>query len=94
MPQFMINRSTTYNALSDFTKGYVEAAFFTNGDFGDENENHLNEMGTERLTKAYLQDKADKARAAIVFASPGADLSFARATLAAAEIKLATLESE
>ena len=32
--------------------------FFTNGDTGDERENYLNELGTERLTRASLDDIA------------------------------------
>ncbi|RWO06334.1 MAG: hypothetical protein EOS07_22105 [Mesorhizobium sp.] len=43
------------------------------------------------LSAEYLNDKITKARAAIAFAVPGADLSFAKATLAAAESKLAAL---
>lgn len=42
-----------YYALDEFAKGYVEAMFFTNGDTGDsERENYLNELGTDRLTRA------------------------------------------
>ena len=45
------------------------------------------------LTREYLEDKIAKARAAIAFASPRADLSYAKATLAFAEAKLAKLEA-
>lgn len=43
------------------------------------------------LTREYLEDKIAKARAAIAFASPNADMSYAKATLTFAEIKLAAL---
>lgn len=57
MPEFILNEpdrpSHPFYALDDFAKGYVEAMFFTNGDIGDDkNENKLNEMGVERLTRA------------------------------------------
>ena len=44
------------------------------------------------MTREYLEDKIAKARAAIAFAVPGADISYARATLAFAEAKLAALK--
>lgn len=47
-----------------------------------------------KLTREYLQDKADKARAAIAFASPNADLSWAKAVLSQAETKLAAMDKE
>lgn len=47
---------------------------------------------TKQLTREYLEDKAEKARMAIAFASPTADLSYAKATLAFAEAKLALLD--
>lgn len=43
------------------------------------------------MSKEYLEDKITKARAAIAYATPGADTSFAKATLNAALIKLAKL---
>lgn len=46
----------------------------------------------KQLTREYLEDKRDKARMAIAFASPNADLSYAKATLALAETKLAALD--
>jgi hypothetical protein len=58
MPEFVLNdnhrakRGHAYHELSDFAKGYVEAMFFTNGDTGDDNEHLLNDLGTERLTRA------------------------------------------
>jgi hypothetical protein len=55
MPNFQLSKpfynSHAYYSLDDFAKGYVEAAFFTNGDTCDENENLLNDLGVERLTK-------------------------------------------
>lgn len=68
MPEFHLNAdrrgSHLYYALSDFAKGYIEAMFFTNGDTGDDKrENHLNELGVERLTKTAVIDiAADCAR--------------------------------
>ena len=63
MPQFQLNAdrygSHPYYALSNFAKGYVEAMFFTNGDTGnEENENQLNDMGVERLTREAVKDIA------------------------------------
>ena len=46
------------------------------------------------LSREYLEDKIAKARAAIAYAVPGADLSFATATLAFAEVKLAALRAK
>lgn len=43
------------------------------------------------MTKQYLEHKIETARSAIAFAVPGADISFAKATLAFAEEKLAKL---
>lgn len=43
---------SAYDSLDEFARGYVEAMFFTNGDTGDDNENRLNDMGVERLTRA------------------------------------------
>ena len=45
-----------------------------------------------QLTRDYLKSQIAKARAAIAFASPRADMSYARAILAAAEEKLAKME--
>lgn len=52
MPEFILNR---YDSLNEFARGYVEAMFFTNGDCGDERENLLNDLGTERLTRASIK---------------------------------------
>lgn len=46
-----------------------------------------------KLTREYLQDKISKAQSAIAFATPGADLSYARATLTFATIKLEKLDA-
>lgn len=45
------------------------------------------------MTKEYLVHKIETARAAIAFAVPGADLSYAKATLYFAEEKLAKMTS-
>lgn len=62
MPEFQLKTrqrgSHPYFALDSFAKGYVEAMFFTNGDTGDERENYLNELGTERLTRESVADIA------------------------------------
>ena len=50
-------------------------------------------MGDNDMTEAYLTHKIETARAAIAFAVPGADISFAKATLAFAEAKLAKLKA-
>ena len=47
-----------------------------------------------KLTREYLEDKIAKARSAIAFAVPGADISFAKATLVFAEMKLAALDAK
>ena len=44
-----------------------------------------------RLTVEYLESQIAKCRAAIAFASPKADMTFAKWKLAAAETKLAEL---
>lgn len=46
------------------------------------------------MTREYLINKIEKARAAIAFAVPGADISYAKATLAFAEAKLAKLDAQ
>lgn len=43
------------------------------------------------LTREYLESTIAKCRAAIAFAAPGADMTYAKAMLAAAETKLAAL---
>lgn len=48
----------------------------------------------KELTREYLEDKIAKARAAIAFAVPGADISYAKATLLFAEAKLEALISK
>lgn len=60
MPEFILNRdnrgSHPFYALDDFAKGYVEAMFFTNGDTGDDDDNRLNDLGVERLTRAAVAE--------------------------------------
>lgn len=56
MPQFILNdtpATKSYDDLSAFAKGYVEAMFFTNEgvDSEEKGENYLNELGVSRLTK-------------------------------------------
>ena len=46
------------------------------------------------LTREYLEDQIAKSQAAIAFASPNADLSYAKAKLTFAQIKLAQLDKE
>ena len=53
MSEFILNTQGN-TALDAFAAGYVEAMFFTNGDTGDENENSLNDLGVERLSKKAL----------------------------------------
>ena len=43
------------------------------------------------LSREYLERQIEKSRAAIAFAAPSADLSYAKAVLAFAEVKLAAL---
>jgi hypothetical protein len=50
--------------------------------------------GDTDMTREYLTHKIETARAAIAFAVPGADTSYAKATLAFAEAKLAKLEAK
>ena len=38
MPEFTLNSDARFEALPEFTKGYVEALFFTNGDTGADDE--------------------------------------------------------
>jgi hypothetical protein len=49
------------------------------------------QQGRKQMTKEYLIHKIEAARAAIAFAVPGADLSYAKATLVFAEAKLAKM---
>jgi hypothetical protein len=51
------------------------------------------QTGVTEMTKQYLTHKIETARAAIAFAVPGADISYAKATLAFAEAKLAKMEA-
>lgn len=44
------------------------------------------------LTREYLEDKIAKAQSAIAFAVPGADISYAKATLTFALMKLEALK--
>lgn len=65
MPEFILNnnppsrnashfsareRASHLASLGEFTMGYIEALFFTNGDSGDDVEDRLNTLGTGRLT--------------------------------------------
>lgn len=77
MPEFILNRphwvpsprtraeraALAECADLDFVCAYVEALFFTNGDSGDEDEDSLNALGAERLTReskfAIIRDCAD-----------------------------------
>ena len=54
MPEFMLNSDARFEALPEFTQGYVEALFFTNGDTGADDEDKLNRLGTARLTAKAL----------------------------------------
>ena len=42
MPEFMLNSDARFETLPEFTKGYVEAMFFTNGDTWTDDEYKLN----------------------------------------------------
>jgi hypothetical protein len=46
----------------------------------------------QKITREYLEDKIAKARAAIAFAVPAADLSYAKATITFAQMKLDALK--
>lgn len=63
MPEFQLNADRygkhAYYKLDDFAKGYVEAMFFTNGDTGDDNENLLNDLGVEKLTREAVKNIAE-----------------------------------
>ena len=48
---------------------------------------------SRQLSREYLENKISKAQAAIAFAVPGADMSYAKATLIFAEKKLAAMNS-
>ena len=50
-------------------------------------------MAKQVLTREYLEEQIAKCRAAIAFASPKADMTFAKAKLDAALLKLDALES-
>ena len=52
MSQFILNENadTSSITLDDFTHGYIEAMFFTNGDTGDDNESLLNGLGIAAIT--------------------------------------------
>jgi len=57
MPQFQLNtppaKAHPFYSLGTLARGYVEAMFFTNCDSGNaEREDHANELGVERLTRA------------------------------------------
>ena len=55
MPEFMLNSDARFETLPEFTKGYVEALFFTNGDTWTDDEYKLNRLGAARLTTKALQ---------------------------------------
>lgn len=54
MPAFILNETgnapASYYDLDTFSKSYIEALFFTNGDTGDDDEDSLNDLGVEALT--------------------------------------------
>lgn len=54
MPAFQlninVNRYQSWFDLDEFTHGYVEAMFFTNGDTGDDDESLLNDLGVSAIT--------------------------------------------
>lgn len=64
MPQFVLNEDKTIAraigqtiSFHAFMHGYIVAMFFTNGDTGNEERpDHLNELGTSRLTREALND--------------------------------------
>ena len=65
MPQFMLNtptRASLYDALDTFTKGYIEAMFFTNCDSGDDDEHKANRLGVQRLTRESIVTIADECK--------------------------------
>ena len=80
MPQFILNGPSDSD---DFVAGYIEAMFFTNGDTGDERENLLNDLGTERLTRAARASIKADCRAFLSHVMP--DGCFARQWLDRAE---------
>lgn len=80
MPQFILNGPSDDD---DFVAGYIEAMFFTNGDTGDERENLLNDLGTERLTRAARKSITADCRAFLSQIMP--DGCFARQWLDRAE---------
>lgn len=53
MPEFVLSlageREHPFYALNDFARGYVEAAFFTNGDCGDDDEFCIADRDAESL---------------------------------------------
>ena len=63
MPEFMLNSDARFEALPEFTKGYVEALFFTNGDTWTDDEYKLNRLGAARLTAKALQSIREIGRA-------------------------------
>jgi hypothetical protein len=62
MPAFILNETgkapAPYYDLDDFSKSYIEALFFTNGDTGDDDENALNDLGVEALTPESISNIA------------------------------------
>lgn len=79
MPEFILNRdnrgSHPFYALDDFAKGYVEAMFFTNGDTGDDDDNRLNDLGVERLTRAAVAEIESDCATFLNMTLPGAKVS-------------------
>lgn len=58
MPEFVLNVNENDKRWSDldyFTRGFVEAMFFTNCDTGDEDEYSCNELGFVALTDEALE---------------------------------------
>lgn len=73
MPEFILNKTPPAwdSELSEFAAGYLEAAFFTNLDSGDDDEDKANNLGTGRFThKARAKLIADCA----AFETAAADL--------------------
>lgn len=89
MTQFRLNvnvdSSSPFHDLDAFTKGYIEAMFFTNGDTGDENEDLLNELGVAAITPESLKsivsdcERFKKEAAALLEEAANRDYSLERA---------------
>ena len=58
-----VNRDSSFHELDDFTHGYIEAMFFTNGDTGDDDDSLLNDLGVASITvESMASIKADCAK--------------------------------